>query len=245
MRRSMRARVVAATAFILAVTSLVVTSGALADKIGVAAAVKNDVQAILAGPPKALATGNDVFTNERIRTGEASTAQLMFLDATNVSIGPRSEIVLDRFVYNPNRGVGNVVLTTGRGAFRFVTGSQNPTQYTIKTPVATIGVRGTIVEIRNAVINGVMVSIVTLLEGRVIGRSNTGQEVTISQIGLSYIFGADGSVRGPINTHGTTFAYFGDPTRLDLPDNRLDLNDALTPRGTRPGPNVGCGQTCF
>jgi hypothetical protein len=233
MRWSTLARAAAIITFVGVVTS---GSSAFADKIGIASAVKNDVQASLAGPPKPLATGNDVFANQRIRTGEASTAQLLFLDETSVSVGPRSELVLDRFVFNPERGAGNVVLTTGRGAFRFVTGAQNPTHYTIKTPVATIGVRGTIVEIRNAMINRMMVSIVTLLEERVIGRSNTGQEVTLTQLGLSYVFGADGSIRGPINTHGTTFAYFGDPERLDLPDNRLDLIDALVPRGPQtPG----------
>jgi hypothetical protein len=231
----------------VAVSLLAGTSFARADKIGVASAVKNDVTASLAGASQPLATGSNVFAQQRIRTGTASTAQLLFLDETSVSVAPSSEIVLDRFVYDPSRGAGNVVLTTGRGAFRFVTGSQNPTNYTIKTPVATIGVRGTIVLLRNAIINGQMISIVTLLEGSVTIRSLTGETTTLTQLGMSYAVGADGKLQGPINTHSSTFAFIGDPQRLEPQDNRLDLNDALFSLGSRPSPPppqreiFGCG----
>src|SRR5919197_4472141 len=75
-------------------------------KIGVAAAVQNQVF----GNSQPLATGAGVFANEHIRTGEASSAQLQFVDETNLAVGPKSEVVLDRFVYNPNRGKGSVVV---------------------------------------------------------------------------------------------------------------------------------------
>src|ERR1051326_8803967 len=68
-------------------------------KIGVAAAVQNQVF----GNSQPLSTGSSVFANERIRTGDASTAQLQFVDETNLAVGPKSEVVLDRFVYDPNR----------------------------------------------------------------------------------------------------------------------------------------------
>ena len=55
----------------------------------------------------------------------------------------RSEVRLDRFVYNPDRSTGQVTVEASRGVFRFVTGSQDPKSYAIKTPIATIGVRGT------------------------------------------------------------------------------------------------------
>src|ERR1700681_2759864 len=92
-------------------------------KIGVAATVQNQVF----GNSQPLSTGSSIFVNERIRTGEASTTQLQFVDQTNLSVGPKSEVVLDRFVYDPNRGKGSVVVQTGRGAFRWVSGSQDPT----------------------------------------------------------------------------------------------------------------------
>ena len=116
-------------------------------KIGVTAAVKNDVQGVRGSTARPLSAGSDVFTNERIRTGEASLAQILFLDKTSLTVGPRAELTLDRFVYNPSKGTGQVVLNAVQGAFRFVTGSQSPRNYTIKTPVGILGVRGTIGEV--------------------------------------------------------------------------------------------------
>ena len=115
-------------------------------KIGVAAAVKNEVQ----GAARARsAVGSSVFANERIRTGDAATAQFMFLDKTVMSMGPKAELVLDKYVYNPNRGIGGqVVVNAVQGSMRFVTGAQNPTNYQIKTPVATLGIRGTVVDLK-------------------------------------------------------------------------------------------------
>jgi hypothetical protein len=133
---------------------------ALAQKIGVASSVKNDVQRV--GPtPSQISAGSSLIFNEHLRTGEASSAQLLFLDETSVSMGAQSDLVLDRFVYNPNRSTGNAVLSTARGAIRFVTGSQNPTNYTINTPVASIGVRGTIAEIFTYAASGLIFSRVT------------------------------------------------------------------------------------
>jgi hypothetical protein len=113
-------------------------------KIGIASAVKNRVEGVLGGGSRPLAAGSNVFAREVVRTGEQSIAQLLFLDETSLSIGPQSEVTLDRFVFDPNRGAGNVSVNLSRGALRFVSGSQQPSSYQIRTPVATIGVRGTI-----------------------------------------------------------------------------------------------------
>jgi hypothetical protein len=54
---------------------------------------------------------------------------------------------LDKFVYDPNKATGTVVVNVTRGAYRFVTGVQDSRNYTIKTPYATLGVRGTVLEV--------------------------------------------------------------------------------------------------
>ncbi len=142
-------------------------------KIGVAAAVQNQVF----GNSQPLSNGSSVFANERIRTGDASTAQLQFVDETNLSVGPKSEVVLDRFVYDPNRGNGKVVLQTGRGVFRFVSGSQDPKSYQINTPVATIGVRGTVFQL----VNGSGFTAVVQVEGNtIISILATGQNIVLN-----------------------------------------------------------------
>ena len=137
-------------AIFLAAVSVVfafqIQPGNAASKIGVAAAAQNQVEGLQGGATRTLAAGSQVFQDETIRTGAQSMAQLLFLDETSLSIGPQSEVKLDRFVYNPATGAGDVVLSTTKGAFRFITGSQDPTHYELKTPFASIGVRGTILD---------------------------------------------------------------------------------------------------
>src|SRR5262245_60957377 len=133
-----------------------------ADHIGVAAAVKDNVRATVEGVTKPLGAGNSLYQNEVVATDAQSMAQLLFLDQTSLSVGPKSEVKLDKFVYDPERKQGDVVLAATRGAFRFVTGAQDPKSYTLKTPVATIGVRGTIVDY--GIENGRLV--IRLVEGK-------------------------------------------------------------------------------
>ena len=139
-------------------------------RIGVAGAVKDEVTATIGASTQPLNTGHNLFTNEIIRTGQAGTAQLLFLDETTLSIGPQSDVKLDRFVYDPQRQAGTVVFETSRGVLRFISGSQRPGTYQLKTPVATIGFRGTIGE--TGYYNGI--NYVLCEEGEVTVRLNGG-----------------------------------------------------------------------
>ena len=195
---------------LFAAIGLLVTlaDGAHAAKIGVAAAVKNQVEGVAGASPRQLSVGSDLFSNERIRTGEASTAQLLFLDKTVVNVGPKAELTLDRFVYNPERGTGQVVLDTVRGSFRFVTGSQNPTNYTIKTPVATLGIRGTIIDLLVLSTGG---TVALLVDGSTSIRNNiTGQVLNLTKPGTAFIINPNGSVTGPVPWDGTIVHAFGE-----------------------------------
>src|SRR5262252_7010496 len=109
-------------------------------KIGNATATKNKVEGVVGTKTHAITKGTDVFSNEVVRTGDASVADLQFIDETVMSMGPLSEIRLDKFVYEPNGTSVAVVFEATRGAFRFVTGKQD--QKMIKTPHGTLGIRG-------------------------------------------------------------------------------------------------------
>jgi hypothetical protein len=145
-------------------------------KIGNAVTVNNQVEGVSAGGSRALATGSEVFSNELVRTSSESKAELLFLDNTNLSVGPMSTIRLDRFVYDPNKSSGNVVVTASRGALRFITGSQDPKNYTIKTAYATLGVRGTEFYLLS---NNNEVQI-QLIKGEVIVRTISGKVVSLT-----------------------------------------------------------------
>jgi hypothetical protein len=115
--------------------------------IGSATSVKNRVDGVIGGQTRSLSAGSAVHANELIRSGEDSVGNLQFLDQTKLSVGPKSEVRLTKFVYDPNKKAGSVVIQAGKGAYRFATGVQDSKNYEIKTPYATLGVRGTVLEI--------------------------------------------------------------------------------------------------
>jgi hypothetical protein len=111
-------------------------------RIGDAQSVKNQVEGVVNGKSETLSPGSSVYSNETVRTGKAGVTNLVFLDNTNLSVGPTSEVKLDKFVYDPTGSSGAVVIEATKGAFRFVTGSQDKRVYQIKTPFGTLGIRG-------------------------------------------------------------------------------------------------------
>jgi hypothetical protein len=63
--------------------------------------------------------------------------------SSKLSVGPKTEVLLDKFVYDPKKSTGTVAVEAARGSFRFVTGPQSKgVTYQIKTPFGTLGVRG-------------------------------------------------------------------------------------------------------
>jgi len=111
--------------------------------IGVAASITPSAESGTGTVFQTLAPGSELRANETVRTGDAGKADLVFIDRTNLTVGPTSEVKLDKFVYDPVGNKGKVVLQTTRGAFRFVTGTQDHSAYQINTPYGSLGVRGT------------------------------------------------------------------------------------------------------
>jgi hypothetical protein len=93
--------------------------------------------------PAVLQAGIDVFANEIVKTAENSAALLVFQDKTELSIGADSEIVLDRFVFDPDPNKSAIAVSLLSGVARFSTGVLPKSAYTIRTPSATMSVRGT------------------------------------------------------------------------------------------------------
>src|SRR6476620_10534860 len=105
--------------------------------IGKASSVKPQADGSVAGT---LAAGSSVHGGETVKTGSAGQANLRLHDSSNLSVGPSSSVRLDKFVYDPNKGSGTVAIEASKGAFRFVTGSQNKGEEKVKTPAGTLGI---------------------------------------------------------------------------------------------------------
>jgi trimeric autotransporter adhesin len=108
-------------------------------RIGTANSVRPEASGSVAGT---LAAGSGVHANETVKTGSSGQAGLQFNDQSNLSVGASSQVRLDKFVYDPNKGAGTTVIEATRGTFRFTTGAQNKGEVKIKTPYGTLGTRG-------------------------------------------------------------------------------------------------------
>jgi trimeric autotransporter adhesin len=108
-------------------------------RIGSATSVQPEASGSVGGT---MAVGSGVHANETVKTGSAGKAGLQFHDQSNLSVGPSSQVRLDKFVYDPNKGTGSTVIEATRGTFRFSTGAQNKGEVKIKTPYGTLGTRG-------------------------------------------------------------------------------------------------------
>ena len=124
-----------------------ISPGHAAQQIGGAVSIQREVSGQVEGRSRSLATGDEVHQNETIRTGSASSAELGFLDQTRLAVGASAAVKLDRFVFDPDRGARSVVLTATKGVARFVSGAGPSAVYQVRTPHATIGVRGTEFEV--------------------------------------------------------------------------------------------------
>ena len=123
-----------------------------ATKVGVIGAHNGTITVLdEAGESRSVKNGDAIYLNETVNTGDASSAQIMFLDRSALTVSPGSSIKVDTFVFDPKATSGNKMTMQGaKGAFRFIGGALSKKEpVEIKTPVATIGIRGGIGDVHH------------------------------------------------------------------------------------------------
>ena len=96
-------------------------------------------------------TGHVVFQADGLRTGADGRVGITLQDDTRISLGPNSEVRLDRFMYAPAEGQLGLVLKVLRGVAAYVSGriaKLSPDSIRLETPEAIVGVRGTTLAFR-------------------------------------------------------------------------------------------------
>jgi len=81
-----------------------------------------------------------------LRTGANGRMGVVLRDDTRLSLGPESEIRIDRFLFAPAKGHLALVVKMARGIMAFVSGNIAKLSHDavrVETPVAIVGVRGT------------------------------------------------------------------------------------------------------
>tara|TARA_R100001143_G_scaffold36518_4_gene34076 strand:- start:98088 stop:110366 length:12279 start_codon:yes stop_codon:yes gene_type:complete len=95
-----------------------------------------------------LQAGDPVFQGDQIETADGASIKMTFIDGTLFTLGGDARLALDEMVFDPASSTGESAFSILQGGFLFVSGQiaqNNPNDMTVTTPVATIGIRGTIV----------------------------------------------------------------------------------------------------
>ena len=166
-----------AAAFLLAAPRLmapILPGTVFAAPVGVTSASDGDP---LGKPPNAservLHVGVDVQASELVTTGSNDRAQLLFLDGTSLTVGPNAEMRLDRFVFDPASGTGELGVSLGKGVLRMVGGKISKTRPVIvTTPGGTVGIRGGI-------------AIVSVQQGQASSTFMFGRDMTVTGQGVT------------------------------------------------------------
>ncbi|MBL8483544.1 MAG: FecR domain-containing protein [Rhodocyclaceae bacterium] len=102
--------------------------------------------AVTQGQSRSLAAGAPLFEGDVIRTSGESTAVLGFRDESRLSLNPNTALRIDKFSYLAQDKADNMLFRLLRGGLRAVTGlmgKRDPRKVQFQTTVATIGIRGT------------------------------------------------------------------------------------------------------
>ena len=93
-----------------------------------------------------VAAGMEIQTADIVTTGSAGYVGLVFSDDTLISMGPRTEITIDEYLFEPREKKLSFILRLVRGTLSFISGQMaklSPESVQLIMPAATIGVRGT------------------------------------------------------------------------------------------------------
>jgi hypothetical protein len=152
--------------------------------------------------------GTPVHMNDELSTGPGARLEITFRDDSVLTLGEHASVVIDRYVFNPEKGAGELALTTTRAAFRFSTGRIGQVRnksITVNTPVAALAVRGTnfwggIVDYQYGVL---------LLEGKLnVSNSAGSKDISLPNYGIDF---PPIIKKGP----GISDAYEWDPKKIE------------------------------
>ena len=130
---------------LIAVVGLLALPGVLAaEPVGQAVEVTQTVTLTRDGQDTPLRQGQPVALGDVIATGTSGQAQLLFRDETRIAIGPGSRLVIESILFDSSDTASDFTVNAVQGAFRFFSGKSEKSTYAIRTPGATMGIRGTV-----------------------------------------------------------------------------------------------------
>lgn len=122
---------------------LALSTAAHAQTVGAVILSEKTVTMTSAAGTAPLRVGQDVPFGAQIETGFDSGNVDEFLDGTRLTVAADSNVTVDKYVFDPASGSGQMSVRLGKGAMRFISGRIGSDNYEIRTPNAYLGIRGT------------------------------------------------------------------------------------------------------
>ena len=99
------------------------------------------------GGKRTLVKGMDVERGETVITNRSGLAQFQFEDGTRIVVGPNSKLLIEQYLLASDGTARKFTVNAISGTFRFLSGNSRKEAYAIRTPTATLGIRGTIFDL--------------------------------------------------------------------------------------------------
>ena len=122
---------------------LVIAGAGMAQEIATAVDVRPQADVQSASGKSRLARGAMVSVGDTIVTGRSGQVHLEFTDGTRMVVGPRSSLLVEEYLMTNRSTATRFSVNALGGTFRFISGNSPKSAYKIRTPSATLGIRGT------------------------------------------------------------------------------------------------------
>ena len=114
--------------------------------IGIIKIAKGDSFVVREEERTACKIGGAVFQHDVLETDKDGSLGVTLKDNTRLSLGPSSRLTLEKFTFNPRKEEYSFITKIARGTLVYLSGMMSklsPESVSVKTPVATVGIRGT------------------------------------------------------------------------------------------------------
>jgi hypothetical protein len=113
---------------------------------GPAAKAEGQVKKVSFGPWQKVQPKQNIHVNDRIRTSRKSRLKILFKDKSLFAMGPKTEITLEKFLFQPENKLRQSVVNIAHGLSMYIINKEsvNPdSKFEIRTPTAILAARGT------------------------------------------------------------------------------------------------------
>ncbi len=148
-----------------------------AQAVGRVAKVDGNVTVVRNGVAITVKVGDAILKGDVLQTGSGQLG-VTFNDGSTINLTENARLVVNEFIYDPNGTANSQILDLVQGSLSFISGEvAHSGDMKIGTPVATMGIRGTVGIITGAETDSVSFSIVQSERGAVLIDNNTGAEI--------------------------------------------------------------------